>query len=105
MSVYIGTQVIPTPGNLQALLALGERYNNLVKKLGGTPVGGWTVALGEGQGTLALLVSYPDLAAYQAATQKALADAEFVKFVADVGPLVAGTNSSVYTPAPTSALQ
>ena len=56
MAIYIGTQVIPTPGNLQALLALGERYNNLVKKIGGTPVGGWTVALGEGQGTLALLV-------------------------------------------------
>ena len=105
MAIYVGTQVIPTPGNLQALLGLGERYNNLVKKLGGTPVGGWTVALGEGQGTLALLVSYPDLAAYQASTQKALTDTEFMKFVADVGPLVAGMNSAVYTPAPTSPLQ
>ncbi len=105
MAIYVGTQVSPTPGNLQALLAEGERYNELVEKIGGTPVGGWTVALGEGQGTLALLVSYPDLAAYQAATEKAQTDAEFVKFIADLGPLVAGMSSAVYTPAPTSRLQ
>ncbi len=105
MAIYVGTQVSPTPGNLQALLAEGERYNKLVEKIGGTPIGGWTISLGEGQGTLALLVSYPDLAAYQAATEKAQTDAEFVKFVADTGPLIAGMNSAVYTPAPTSQLQ
>ena len=105
MAIYVGTQVSPTPGNLQALLAEGERYNRLIEKLGGTTIGGWTVALGEGQGTLALLASYPDLAAYQAATEKALTDSEFVQFAADVGPLVAGMNSAVYTPAPTSPLQ
>ena len=105
MAIYVGTQVSPTPGNLQALLAEGERYNKLVEKIGGTPIGGWTIALGEGQGTLALLVSYPDLAAYQAATEKAQTDAEFVKFAADMGPLIAAMNSAVYTPAPTSRLQ
>ncbi len=105
MSIYVGTQVIPTPGNLPNLLAQGERYNRLVEKLGGKPVGGWTVTLGEGQGTLALLVSYPDLTAYEAATEKAQTDSEFQQFVADVGPMVAGMNSAVYTPAPTSALQ
>ena len=101
MAIYVGTQVSPTPGNLQALLAEGERYNKLVEKIGGTPIGGWTIALGEGQGTLALLVSYPD----QAATEKAQTDAEFVQFIADTGPLIAAMNSAVYTPAPTSALQ
>ncbi|RLC57235.1 MAG: hypothetical protein DRI30_04580 [Chloroflexi bacterium] len=105
MAIYVGTQVSPTPGNLQALLAEGERYNKLVEKIGGTPIGGWTIAMGEGQGTLALLVSYPDLAAYQAATEKAQTDAEFVQFIADTGPLIAAMNSAVYTPAPTSALQ
>jgi len=105
MAIYVGTQVSPTPGNLPALLAEGERYNALVEKLGGTPIGGWTVTLGEGQGTLALLVSYPDLAAYEAATQKSQTDADFVKFLADVGPLVAGLNSAVYTPTPASQLQ
>lgn len=105
MAIYVGTQVSPTPGNLQALLAEGARYNKLVEKIGGTPIGGWTVALGEGQGTLALLVSYPDLAAYQAATEKAQTDAEFVKFVADLGPLISSMNSAIYTPAPTSPLQ
>ncbi len=105
MAIYVGTQVMPTPGNLQGLLAEGERYNKLVAKLGGTPIGGWTVTLGEGQGTLALLVSYPDLAAYQASTQKAQTDADFLKFMADLGPMIAGMNSAVYTPAPTSPLQ
>ena len=105
MSIYVGTQVVPTPGSLPGLLAQGERYNKLVEKLGGKPVGGWTLSLGQGQGTLALLVSYPDLSAYQAATAKAEKDSEFQKFVVDVSPLVAGMNSAVYTPAPTSALQ
>ena len=105
MSIYVGTQVIPTPCNLPNLLAQGERYNKLVEKLGGKSVGGWTVTIGEGQGTLALLASYPDLSAYQAAVQKAQTDAEFLQFVAEIGPMVAGMNSAVYTPAPTSALQ
>ena len=105
MAIYVGTQVSPTPGNLQALLAEGERYNKLIEKVGGTPIGGWTITLGEGTGTLALLVSYPDMAAYQAASEKALTDAEYVQFIADVGPLVAGMNSAVYTPAPASQLQ
>ncbi len=105
MSIYVGTQVIPTPGNLQNLLALGQRYNKLVEKIGGKPVGGWTITLGEGQGTLALLVSYPDLAAYQAATQQSQTDPDFQQFIAEIGPMVAGMNSAVYTPAPTSALQ
>jgi len=105
MAIYVGTQVSPTPGNLPALLAEGERYNQLVEKLGGTPIGGWTITLGEGQGSLALLVSYPDLAAYQTATEKGQTDSEFIQFLADVAPLVAGMNSAVYTPAPTSQLQ
>ncbi len=105
MAIYVGSQVSPTPGNLPALLAERERYNQLVAKLGGTPVGGWTVTLGEGQGTLALLVSYPDMVAYQAATEKSQTDADFVKFLADVAPLVASLNSAVYTPTPASRLQ
>ena len=105
MSIYVGTQVVPTPGSLPALLAQGERYNKLVEKLGGKSVGGWTISLGQGQGTLALLVSYPDLAAYQAATAKAQTDSAFQQFIVDVSPLVAGMNSAIYTPAPTSALQ
>ncbi|MEE8345809.1 MAG: NIPSNAP family protein [Dehalococcoidia bacterium] len=105
MSIYVGTQVVPTPGNLQNLLALGERYNKLIEKIGGKPVGGWTITLGQGQGTLALLVSYPDLAAYQAATQQSQTDPDFQQFIAEIGPMVAGMNSAVYTPAPTSALQ
>lgn len=105
MAIYVGTQVIPTPGNLENLLAQGERYNKLIAKLGGKPIGGWTVTLGEGQGTLALLESYPDLAAYQAATQKAETDDDYLKFMAEVGPMIAGMNSAVYTPAPTSPLQ
>ncbi len=105
MSIYVGTQVIPTPGNLQGLLAQGDRYNKLVEKLGGKPVGGWQITLGEGQGTLALLVSYPDLAAYQAATQQAQTDPEFQQFIADLGPMIAGMNSAIYTPIPNSPLQ
>ncbi len=105
MAIYVGTQVVPTPGNLPNLLAQGERYNKLVEKLGGKSVGGWTIAIGQGQGTLALLASYPDLAAYQAATLKAQTDPEFLQFVAEIGPMVAAMNSAVYTPAPTSALQ
>ncbi len=105
MSIYVGTQVVPTPGNLQNLLALGERYNKLIEKIGGKPVGGWTITLGQGQGTLALLVSYPDLAAYQAATQQSQTDPDFQQFIAETGPMVASMNSAVYTPAPTSALQ
>ena len=105
MSIYVGTQVVPTPGSLPGLLAQGERYNKLVEKFGGKPIGGWTLTLGEGQGTLALLVSYPDLTAYQAATAKAQTDAEFQKFILDTSPMIAGLNSAVYTPAPTSPLQ
>jgi len=40
MAIYVGTQVSPTPGNLQALLAEGERYYKLVEKIGGTTVSG-----------------------------------------------------------------
>ncbi len=105
MSIYVGTQVIPTPGNLPNLLAQGDRYNKLVEKLGGKPIGGWQITLGEGQGTLALLVSYPDLAAYQAATQQSQTDPDFQQFIADIGPMIAGMNSAVYTPTPASALQ
>jgi hypothetical protein len=105
MSIYVGTQVVPTPGNLQNLLAQGERYNKLMEKLGAKPVGGWTITLGQGQGTLALLVSYPDLAAYQAATQQSQTDPDFQQFMAEIDPMIAGMNSAVYTPAPTSPLQ
>ncbi len=105
MSIYVGTQVIPTPGNLPNLLAQGDRYNKLVEKLGGKPVGGWQITLGEGQGTLALLVSYPDLAAYQAATHQSQTDPEFQQFIAELGPMIAGMNSAVYTPTPNSPLQ
>jgi hypothetical protein len=105
MAIYVGTQVIPTPGNLQGLLDQGDRYNKLVAKIGGKPVGGWTVTVGEGQGTLSLLVSYPDMAAYQVATEVSQTDPEFLKFMAEVGPLVASMNSAIYTPAPTSPLQ
>jgi len=105
MAIYVGTRVTPTPGSLQPLLELRERYNKLVEKIGGTPEGGWTVGLGEGQGALVLLASYPDLAAYKAATEKAQTDSEFVQGPADVNPLAAGMNSAVCTPAPTSKLQ
>jgi len=105
MSIYVGTQVVPTPGSLPALLAQGERYNKLVEKLGGKAVGGWTISLGQGQGTLALLVSYPDLAAYQAATAKAQTDPDWQKLIADVGPMIAGMNSAIYTPTPNSRMQ
>ena len=105
MAIYVGTQVSPTPGNLQALLAEGERYNRMIEKIGGTPIGGWTITIGEGTGTLALLVSYPDMAAYQAAAEMAQTDPEYVQFMANVGPMVAGMNSAVYTPAPASQLQ
>ncbi len=60
MSIYVGTQVIPTPGNVQALLGVGERYNKLVEKSGGKVVGNWQITLGEGQGTYAILSSWPD---------------------------------------------
>ncbi len=105
MSIYVGTQVIPTPGNLQNLLAQGDRYNKLVEKIGGKVVGGWTVSIGEGQGTLALLSSWPDLATYQSATERAQTDTDWQQFIVEIGPMVAGMNSAVYTPAPTSPLQ
>ncbi len=105
MSIYVGTQVIPTPGNVQALLGVGDRYNKLVEKSGGTVVGNWQITLGEGQGTYAILSSWPDLAAYQKGTQQAQTDPDWQKFIADVGPMVAAINSAVYTPTPNSPMQ
>ena len=105
MAIYVGTQVIPAPGNLQNLLAQGDRVNKLIEKIGGKPVGNWQITLGEGQGTLALLVSYPDLAAYQAATAKAQTDPGWQKLIADVGPMIAAMNSAIYTPTPNSRMQ
>jgi len=105
MSIYVGTQVIPTPGNLPGLLAQGDRVNKLIEKLGGKPVGTWQITLGEGQGTLALLVSYPDLAAYQAATQQAQTDPDWQKALGELGPMIAGMNSAIYTPTPNSRMQ
>ncbi len=105
MSIYVGTQVIPTPGNAQAVLAQEERFQKLTSKLGGKVVGGWQIGLGQGQGTLALLVSYPDLATYEKATQQALTDPEWQQFLADTAPIIAALNSAIYTPTPNSPLQ
>ncbi len=105
MSIYVGTQVIPTPGNLQNLLAQGDAVNKALENLGGKVVGTWQITLGEGLGTLALLVSYPDLAAYQAATQKAQTDPTWQKMLADLGPRSAGINRAVFTPPPASPMQ
>ena len=105
MSIYVGTQVIPTPGNLPNLLAQGNAVNQAIENLGGKVVGNWQITLGEGLGTLALLISYPDLAAYQAATQKAQTDPTWQKMIADLGPMIAAMNSAVYTPTPNSPLQ
>ncbi len=105
MSIYIGTQVIPTPGNLQNLLAQGDAVNKAIESLGGCVCGTWQITLGEGVGTLALLVSYPDLAAYQAATQKAQTDPTWQKMLADFDPMIAGMNSAIYTPTPNSPMQ
>ena len=105
MSIYVGTQVIPTPGNLQNLLAQGDAVNKAIENLGGKVVGNWQITLGEGQGTLALLISYPDLAAYQAGTQKAQTDPAWQKMIAELGPMIAGINSAVYTPTPNSPMQ
>ncbi len=105
MSIYVGTQVIPTPGNLQNLLAQGNAVNNAIENLGGKVVDTWQITLGEGVGTLALLVSYPDLAAYQAGTQKAQTDPTWQKMLGELGPMIAGMNSAVYTPTPASPMQ
>ncbi len=105
MSIYVGTQVIPTPGNLQNLLAQGDAVNKAIENLGGKVVGTWQITLGEGVGTLALLVSYPDLAAYQAGTQKAQTDPTWQKMLGVLGPMIAGMNSAVYTPTPASPMQ
>ncbi|MBI1885300.1 MAG: NIPSNAP family protein [Chloroflexi bacterium] len=105
MSIYVGTQIVPTPGSAQAVLAQGDRYNKLVEKIGGKVVAGFQIAIGQGQGTLAILSAWPDLATYQSATQRAQSDPEWQKFITEVGSLVAGLNSAVYTPAPTSPMQ
>ncbi len=105
MSIYIGTQIMPTPGSLPALLAAGDAVNNAIEGLGGKVIGNWQITLGDGQGSLAILVSYPDLAAYQAATQKAQTDPTWQKMLADFGPMLAGLNSAVYTPTPNSPMQ
>ena len=105
MAIYVGTQVIPTPGNLQNLLAQGGAVNKAIESLGGKVVGNWQIAVGQGQGTLALLVSYPDMVAYQAATQKAQTDPTWQKMISSLGPMIAGLNSSVYAPTPNSPMQ
>ena len=105
MSIYVGTQLIPTPGALQNFLEAGDAVNKAIENLGGKVVGNWQITLGEGQGTLAFLISYPDLAAYQAATQKAETDPTWQKMLADFGPMIASMNSAVYTPTPASPMQ
>ncbi len=105
MSIYVGTQIMPTPGSLPALLDAGDAVNKAIEGLGGCVCGNWQITLGEGVGTLAILVSYPDLAAYQAATQKAQTDPTWQKMLADFGPMIAGMNSAIYTPTPNSPMQ
>ena len=105
MSIYVVTQIMPTPGSLPALLDAGDAVNKAIEGLGGCVCGNWQITLGEGVGTLAILVSYPDLAAYQAATQKAQTDPTWQKMLADFGPMIAGMNSAIYTPTPNSPMQ
>ncbi len=105
MSIYVGTQIMPTPGSLPALLAAGDAVNKAIEGLGGCVCGNWQITLGEGQGSLALLVSYPDLAAYEAATKKAQTDPTWQAMLAEYGGMVAGLNSAVYTPTPNSPMQ
>lgn len=50
-------------------------------------------------------MSYPDLTAYQAATEKAETDPTWQKMLADFGPMIAAINSAVYTPTPNSPMQ
>ncbi len=105
MSIYVGTQVVPTPGNAQAVLAQEKRYQQLIEKSGGKVVGGWQIGVGQGLGTLAILESYPDLATYEKATQLTQTDPDWQKFIADTGPIIAGMNSAIYTPTPNSPMR
>ena len=105
MSIYVGTQIVPAPGQAPSLLGEAERYNKLIEKLGGKVIGNWQITLGEGQGSFAVLTSWPNLAAWQKATEQSQTDPDFMQFLADVGPRVAALNSAVYTPTPNSPMQ
>lgn len=105
MSIYVGTQFVPTPGGAATLLAQEGRYQKLIEKAGGNVVAGFQVAVGEGTGTVGVLTSWPDLGAYQKAAEGFQSSPDWQTLINEVGSDVVAINTTVYSPTPNSPLQ
>ncbi len=104
--IYAGFRVTPGPGQGLALVQYIDRLNKMVSKHGGKPIANFAVAVGgSGTGDHIHIYGYADWAAFGKSGEALQADPDWVKFIAETGPKVAGLSSSILQPLPGSALQ
>jgi hypothetical protein len=103
--VYFRYQIVPAPGQREALIETNASFRKIIESAGGKSVASFRVAIGQGDGNLIYLIAYEDMAAATAAGEALERHPEYQALRKKTEPMTASVSSTLLQPLPDSGLQ